>query len=326
MSLEITDVAGLSQPMTKLIEVVSSAVGVLYRPRAIRSEAEARAHEIKVIERAKIESETEVKSLQLQAAQSRIQSIAQKYPEIAERARLRLLSQEIEGQFNVEQIAEQAELALPSFVSDEPVSADWRRKFFKEAENVCEEDMQILWGKVLAGEISSPGSFSLRTLDTLRQLSRAEAELFQKACSLAMDDGFVMLTGFDMDTALMPFGFGCDEILKLRDAGLLLHGDDLHKSISSVPAGMGSEGVLLDFMNNGILIRLSGPALPGSRHKSLIFTQAGRELQPLIASAPNEAYLAALGSSLRGRGIKAQRATIVPQDDGSALLLFETDL
>jgi len=45
MAFEIKDLAGLSQPATKLIELVSAAVGTLYRPRAIQSDAAAKAVE-----------------------------------------------------------------------------------------------------------------------------------------------------------------------------------------------------------------------------------------------------------------------------------------
>lgn len=325
VSLEVKDLAGLSQPLTKLIEVVSSAIGTLYEPRGVRVMADSKAYEIKAIARAQAEAGIETMAIQTSAIQDRIATIARDNPELAQRARQRLLAREIEGQMNVERIAEQATLALPPAVSPEPVSVDWRRKFFQEAENVCEVDMQALWGKVLAGEIAQPGAFGLRTLETLKQLSRREAELFRQLCSVAMTDGWVALPGHDINTALMPFGFTFDTILALRDAGLLLHGDGIHNSFPTPPTEQ-PEVHRVVLVNNGIFIELSGAALGGQQMPALILTQAGKELQRLIEPAPNEKYLASLGNSIRQRGVAARRGSAVPQSETTTLLVFEQDL
>lgn len=63
--------------------------------------------------------------------------------------------------------------------SDAKFSLDWFVRFFEDAGNISDEQMQELWAKVLAGEIYHPGTFSLRTLDVLRNLSREEAEVLQ---------------------------------------------------------------------------------------------------------------------------------------------------
>ena len=195
MSFEIKDLAGLSQPLTKLVEVVSSAVGAGFRPSAIRKEADARSYEIRALAQAAAEATEIQNDVRLQAHAKRIALIAAENPELATRAKQRLLIREVEGQLNIETIANHAALALPSQVSEEPIAADWRRKFFLEAENVCEADLQFLWGKVLAGEIVQPGSFGLRTLESLRNLSREDAELFRRACAVAMSDGWIALRG-----------------------------------------------------------------------------------------------------------------------------------
>lgn len=325
MPLEIKDLVGLSEPLKKLVESCSAGVGTLWRPRSIRNEADAKAYEIKAIERAKVEAEIDGQALQFQATQDRIAQLAEKYPDLAARAKQRLLTREIEGQLNVEQIAEHAALALPAAVSNEPVSADWRRKFFQEAENVCEVDMQELWGKVLAGEVTQPGSFSLRTLETLKQLSKHEAELFRTVCRLAMDDGSVALPSSDINTALKPYGITYDVILQLRDAGLVQNGDHIHRNYGS-QFGPEEQQCKLILRNNGIFIELSGASLRWLNQPSLVLTQSGRELQRLIGNDPNDAYLSAYAASMRERGIVAKRGAFVPQDEDSALLVFEQDL
>ena len=41
-------------------------------------------------------------------------------------------------------------------------------RFFDAVGNVSNEELQKLWGKVLAGEMQQPGSCSLRTMEVIR--------------------------------------------------------------------------------------------------------------------------------------------------------------
>lgn len=60
--------------------------------------------------------------------------------------------------------------------------------FFDAAGNIRAEDMRQLWARVLAGEIEHPGSFSLRTVEVLRNMSQAEALAFKNASSLVLEE------------------------------------------------------------------------------------------------------------------------------------------
>ncbi|MEO3690535.1 DUF2806 domain-containing protein [Roseateles paludis] len=324
--MEIKDLAGLSQPLTKLVEVVSSAVGTVYRPKAIRDEADAQAYAKKALARADTESALESKALEFSSALDRVQQALKDHPQLAERARNRLLAREVEGQLNVESIADFASEALPPAVSSQPVNADWRRKFFQEAENVCESDMQLLWGKVLAGEVTAPGTYSTRTLDTLRRLSKWEAELFRKACAIAMSDGWIAVPTGDLNESLKPFGLTYTDILSLRDAGLLMDGDHIHKDFSQSPRAPDGSARPVVLFNNGVMIELSGASMAALRLPALLFTRAGTELQRLNGQAETPEYLAALAAALRQRGLSVKRGTDVPQGEGLSVVVFEQDL
>lgn len=325
MTLEIKDLTGFAQPITKLIEVVSAAVGSVFRPMAIKSEADAKAYEIKVLAQANAEAAVISNNIEISAKIASVAALAEAHPEIAERAKQRLLLREIEGQLNVEAIANNAVQALPAAVSDEPVGSDWRRKFFAEAENVCEQDMQIIWGKVLAGEVSSPGSFCLRTLDALRHISKHEAELFRKACGLAMNYGWIAIPGNEINRILSPFELDYSDILVLRDAGLLMDGNDISRDFAEMSIEDRLKNEVL-FYNNGLFIKLTGPGLVHLKLKTLLFTRAGTELQKLVEPAPSEEYFRALGVFLRGRAVVAKRGVSVPQSDGSSVIVFDEDL
>jgi hypothetical protein len=326
MTFEIKDLAGLSQPATKLIEVVSAAIGTLHRPRAIQAEAVAKAFELRTIGEAQAEVEETKKRVALQGALNRIEHIAAQNPELAARATQRLLLREIEGQENIESIVNNAMLALPPAASDQPVSPDWRRRFFIEAENVCDADMQFLWGKVLAGEVSSPGSFSIRTLDALRYISQAEAELFRKACAIAMQDGWIAVSGHDLNSALAPFGIAYGDILALRDLGLMIDGDHIHKDFRSSQPVPDPEKHRVVLVNNRKLIELSGPGLLGLRMSALIFSKVGRELQQLIDPSPTDDYFRALGLHLRSLAVTAKLGKVVSTEGSQSVIAFEEEM
>lgn len=83
--------------------------------------------------------------------------------------------------------------------SDESVDFDWVMRFFDAVSNISNEELQKLWGKVLAGEMKQPGICSLRTLDIIRNLSQPEAEIFNELCSYVVESGdctFIFNNGF----------------------------------------------------------------------------------------------------------------------------------
>lgn len=60
--------------------------------------------------------------------------------------------------------------------------------FVSAVESVSDEEILELFGKVLAGEMESQGSFSKRTLNILSCMSAAEARNFKKLCSYSTSD------------------------------------------------------------------------------------------------------------------------------------------
>lgn len=65
-------------------------------------------------------------------------------------------------------------------ISDDSVDEDWIHRWFNSVEFISSDDLKIIWGKLLAGEIKQPGSYSLRTLEFLKNISIQEAKLVQR--------------------------------------------------------------------------------------------------------------------------------------------------
>jgi len=167
----------LSAPATKLIEVVSRGIGRAYDPRYKRKMADAAAYEIDTIAGA-IRRNGDVPTL---FDREGIQLDARSTQDLIERTGMRLFSQEVRKQQNIEAIVDKAyeELKNSEVVSDEPVDDDWIVRFFNSVEDVSNEKLQEIWARILAGEIKKPNSFPMRTLDIVRNLSCEEATLFE---------------------------------------------------------------------------------------------------------------------------------------------------
>jgi uncharacterized repeat protein (TIGR03899 family) len=193
--MEIKDLAGLSQPLTKLIEVVSSGIGAVSQPYLIAKNAEAKANEIRAISDALSEV---AGNHQLPVSYKNGQVDVWQKPEdktlvlesktSEERATLRSDYQERKRQNNIENVTSAAaiELASSDDVPTEEIDEDWVTRFFDSAQDVSSEQMQEIWGKILAGEIKKPGQYSLKTLDFLKNLTKSDASQIEKVCKLAL--------------------------------------------------------------------------------------------------------------------------------------------
>ena len=73
--------------------------------------------------------------------------------------------------------------------------------FMAAAENVNDRDVLLMFGRILAGEMESPGSFSKRTMDVLSKMDRTEAEVFQKVCGFST---YALLTPGDCLDGISP--------------------------------------------------------------------------------------------------------------------------
>ncbi|MGL5359238.1 MAG: TIGR03899 family protein, partial [Shewanella sp.] len=104
---------------------------------------------------------------------------------ITERAQYRAQKRATEYQTNVETIFALALSYTPSDVTGVELDPDWSHQFFMMAEQIHNRKMQDLWARILASEIVNPGNFSLRTLALLQQLTYREAQLLEKALTLA---------------------------------------------------------------------------------------------------------------------------------------------
>lgn len=68
---------------------------------------------------------------------------------------------------------------------------DWATAFYDSAKGSSDEEIQVLWGKILAGEIAHHGKFYKRTLSILKNMESVEAKHFVELVPLLITKGTV---------------------------------------------------------------------------------------------------------------------------------------
>ena len=171
---------------------------------------------------------------------------------------------------------------------EDEINFDWIMRFFDAVGNISNEDLQLLWGKVLANEIKKPKSCSLRTLDIIRNMSPEEAKTFSVLCRYVMQSG----NTYYLDSA----GFFCEEdghqecrnyikhkglsyeehIIPLLEAGALSQDHDLalymNKNIKLEIYNDEICGLIMNFEEDPVLFR----------RDIYLLTASGKELYQII--------------------------------------------
>jgi uncharacterized repeat protein (TIGR03899 family) len=288
------------KPLEKLIDVISKAIGTLYKPRAIRREADAKAYEIEIIERAKARALAEGKEIDADT-NYKIQE--------------RLLHKEMERQQNIDKVVEIAaeQLSQDTTISDDPVDKDWSVRFFDIVQDISNQEMQGLWGRILAGETKKPSSFSLRTLELLRNLSKEEAECFIKFGQLSIETpNNVVLLSFSNEKLLKEkYHLQFNERLLLEELGLLA-ANDLQLTLESPP---GKKAKISFTMGDTVVVVEAEENTPKNSVDILAFTQIGKELLKLIEIKPELDYIQLFASKLRQKGVKIWYAKILRDEN-----------
>lgn len=280
---EITDILGLSQAIIKLIDTVACGVGKLYEPIHIKRMGKAKAKELRVMSSAindnmQLPSRYENGDVAIDATDSN---------ELAKRAQNRFLFQEMQKQQNIESVIVNAynNLENETSVDGVAVDRDWILRFFDSVANVSNEQMQIIWGKILSGEVKQSGSFSLRTLECVKNLSQKEAKCFQKVLPFMINitSGWVIPYNGEI---LDKYGILYTDLLELEELGLIQMktGLSINLTVNSNP----------EQINNGN-VNIVVISTDKAEHKVTIpimtLTSIGNELVSIFDVEVNVAYL-----------------------------------
>lgn len=204
--------------LQKLYSCVSKGLGPVVIPKDVRNILGRQVAQIEMFNDKK-EIINEISDLSYNEQLSVIEA-----QELYERTCSRLLHQEIKKQENIENIINSAKDILEKeqedSISSKDVNEDWLMRFFNSVQDISDEKMQLLWGKILAGEVKQPNSFSLRSLDAMTKMSKDEAQLFEKLSSYIINFSgtYAILNDDDLNKKYsIPYG----QILALDECGII---------------------------------------------------------------------------------------------------------
>ena len=189
----------------------------------------------------------------------------------------------------------------------ENIDPDWFFSFVSMAEEIYSPAMQELWGKIFAVETCRPGSFSLRTLQILKQITQKDARVFRTAVNIASrrkgETTPKLIFGYYQKSSMWSlfnfhkehhlnlgkFGLGYPDLLSLMDLGLIHHSEiesgelALHSRVEWRCAGQQTH---LSAKRRGLTLMY---------YK---FTASGAELYKLVSAHKQEAYMSELKRTL----------------------------
>ncbi len=269
----IINLGDLSKPVTVLIERVSDAIGGIAKPAQIRRVAKAEA------DAEFIKAETNIKITELQ-----------------ERALNRWITEEGYKQENIENITA---MALPNLSQDskpENIEKDWLNYFLDRCRLTSDEQMQMLWASILAGEANAPGAFSKRTIEIVSNLDKKDADLFANLKSLCwiIFNEFAPIIYFETNEFLNKMKINFSSLSHLEDFGLIKF-----ESLAGYQKIFNSNIVPLIYFNKVNYLQLPDRQMDIGK---VLLTQAGQELAKICESNFYQEYYLHILSEWTNKG------------------------
>lgn len=330
--MSFNDVLGIGKifPLDKLVDMVSKTTFRLTKQYFDKKDTDSKAYEIKKITEARAAElktmsdaiaraakklgavEYQTDGLKLSNISNSINPRISTLPngQLTDRTADRLMVTQAKRQLNIEAITSSAAEQLKDEppVENQPLDEDWIARFLNYAEDIGNEEMQHLWGKILAGEIKQPRTFSLRTLDVVRNLSKEDANAIMKVSNLAfMSANYpVLFRGVYSDT-LTKYGLSIQVIELMKELNILQPTD-----IAAIilPAN-NPEIDIKPFVFGKTLMLVTRDANASKQNIPIyLFSNVGKEILKLIDVSPPFEYLKELASHLKSSDTKVQYGEI----------------
>ena len=306
-ALEIAKV--MVEPATKLIGAVQSAIGKAYEPRHIRRLADAKAYEISAIGQAM----REASDIPITYKKGDIELDTTDFDLFVKRTQSRLAYQELTKQYNIESVVNQSYQMLEGapLVTNEPINQGWLLRFINSVQDISDSELQELWAKILSGEVKQPKSFSLRTLDTLSNVSAIEAKLFEELCHYIIVSGEKCILP-RYDSLRDSYRISYDDILKLDECGLI-------NSISTIKLNIpvGTERKVITQSNRIVVVASAENSEQRLSINGYPLTAVGREIYNLFNYEVEDTYILAFAKAIKetSKSIKISAYSIIKVED-----------
>lgn len=203
---------------------------------------------------------------------------------------------------NVAKAILQAEAALDEEEAEAPDRApeeDWLYRWRDYAASVSSEDLQLIWGRVLAGEFKQPGTFPLRFLNFLHNLDREDAVVVARVMPSVLEEKWVT-TQVPQDSC--DRAIGTDTLMLLQELGVVAGGTGVGVKYSENVNGR--FGALIRARDLGVWVEHAGGSAPAVYLQLRVhpLTVIGKYLLKLGNFSADREYLKAFGRTLQDKG------------------------
>jgi hypothetical protein len=200
-------------------------------------------------------------------------------------------------------IAEKILLDEQQSTSEKDIEDDWLYSWRDYAGRVSASELQELWGRILAGEVKNPGSYSFRTMEFLKGLSKTEAELIGNLAPFIIAENIVR----DKEQILEKEGITFGSLLFLQEIGVLSGVESLGLSIELTSNS--NEKYIKYLISNNKVVLLEHKD-PTKIPKLGIFqvTQIGRQVLALASFQSNEEYVVSIAKDMAKQGYSVKIA------------------
>lgn len=211
-----------------------------------------------------------------------------------------LLADTVRREINVAKTVIYAEEQLQDDCQPPPaesIADDWLFRWRDHAGEVSAEQLQMLWGKLLAGELKSPGSFSLRALEFLRNLSSNEAEEIAFLSRFVVKNLIVRSQRKVLEEEGISLGF----LLRMQELGVVSGVESVGLNMTYVSSEATRFVQVLCSYGRVLVATHEDP------NKTLVLgmynlTDVGRQILRLGTFAPHEKYLRKIGEEIKNQG------------------------
>ncbi len=192
----------------------------------------------------------------------------------------------------------EAELKDDSQVPPETkIEADWLYRWRDYAGAVSSDELQTLWGRLLAGELKEPGAYSCRTLEFIRNLSTGEAKSIERLAPFVITDFIAR----DNENILEREEISFATLLELQELGVISGVESI--GLSFMISSDQKDKFVKAILSHGrcLIIRHDDP-MKTFTVSAFPLTAIGRQLMKLGKFAPHEHYLRAVGATFKKNG------------------------
>ncbi|MGP1352662.1 MAG: DUF2806 domain-containing protein [Parasphingopyxis sp.] len=194
------------------------------------------------------------------------------------------------------------------------IDDDWMNMFSSHAEKASSDHIQKLWGRVLAGEIRKPGSYSLSTLRFISELDKEIASTFDEIAKERISDDFLIKPDEMVGQKLI-------DLIFMEEIGLLQN-----------VAGLGGIELEINFDSKGIHYERRENLLLISRGKAnkkfkmpvIKITRIGREICSILPKSSPMVVLESIGDFMTKHAEYVEIAIILEEDKRTGAVRHST--